>query len=116
MLVQTLDAGVPTPEIFKIQESTVKASDVPEGGLLVQILAVSADPYLRSQIRSTGAVGAGNPMFGFVAGKVLVSHHSAWAANDLFGANLPFSTYFIVTTELITKTVMWKLTGLIDES
>ena len=99
VLLQNLDAGVPTPEIFKIAESTVKAADVPEGGLLVQLLAVSADPYLRGQIRSTGAIKAGNPMFGFVSGKVLVSHHSGWKADDLFGANLPFSTFQIVTAE-----------------
>ena len=56
VLLKNLDGGVPTPDIFKIAESTVKASDVPEGGLLVQILAISADPYLRGQIRSTGAI------------------------------------------------------------
>ena len=55
-------------------------------------------------------------MFGFVSGKVILSHNSAWQAGDLFGANLPFTTYYIVTPDLLTKTVMWKLTGLINES
>ena len=75
VLLQNLDAGLPTPEIFKIQDSQVDGSNVTEGGLLVQVLAMSADPYLRGQIRTTGAIKAGNPMFGFVSGKVLVSHN-----------------------------------------
>ena len=94
----------------------MKVSDVPEGGLLVQILAISADPYLRGMIRSTGAIKAGNPMFGFVSGKIIVSHHSDWKADDLFGANLPFSSYQIVTPEKVAKMTIWKLTGLIDEN
>ncbi len=35
VLLQNLDAGLPTPEIFKIQESQVDGSNVPEEGLLV---------------------------------------------------------------------------------
>jgi NADPH-dependent curcumin reductase CurA len=65
----------------------------------VQILAVSADPYLRGQIRSDGSIKAGNPMFGFVSGKILESKKEGWIAGDLFGANLPFSTFQIVTAE-----------------
>ena len=115
VLLQNLDAGVPTPDIFKIAESKVNAADVPQGGLLLQVLAMSADPYLRGQIRSTGAIKQGCPMSGFVSGKVLVSNNVAWKADDLFGGSLPFSTFQIVTSEHLMKTVMWKLTGLINE-
>ena len=46
-LVQNLQAGEPTPDIFKIVESEVNSNDVPEGGVLLQIMCISADPYLR---------------------------------------------------------------------
>lgn len=35
ILLQNLDSGLPTPEIFKIEESQVDVSNVTEGGLLV---------------------------------------------------------------------------------
>jgi NADPH-dependent curcumin reductase CurA len=47
VLVQNLDAGEPKPEHFTIAESQVNASDLAEGGLLLQVLVMSADPYLR---------------------------------------------------------------------
>jgi len=56
-------------------------------------MAISADPYLRGQIKSTGSIKAGGPMSGFVSGKVIISHNSAWQVGDLFGATLPFSTF-----------------------
>jgi len=55
-------------------------------------------------------------MFGFVSGKVLHSHNQAWKVGDLFGSNLPFSTFQIVTAEQLQKTVIWKLTDYITES
>ena len=55
-------------------------------------------------------------MFGFVAGKVLASNHPSWKENDLFGANLPFSTFQIRTAEQMKMTLMWNLTDYITES
>jgi NADPH-dependent curcumin reductase CurA len=100
ILLENVDAGVPKPEHFKIVESQVLSANVPQGGILVQILVMSADPYLRGQIRTTGAIKAGSPMTGFVAGKVLHSENEKWKVNDLFGATLPFSTYMIIAPEM----------------
>jgi len=57
---------------------------------------------------------SGQPVRGFVAGKVLASSLDDWSPGDLFGASLPFSTYQTLTKEQIDQTVMWKLTGLIS--
>jgi len=38
----------------------------------------------------------GDPVAGFVAGKVLASAHPGWKENDLFGSVLPYSTYMII--------------------
>ena len=105
-LVQNLQGGHPTPDIFKIVESEVNSNDVQQGGVLLQILCISADPYLRSKIRNTGSldnnsIQAGGPMSGFVSGKVLISRNENWKENDLFGAALPFSTFMIIPAEQI---------------
>ena len=85
-----------------------------EDGILVQLYYVSADPYLRGTIKTTGIIKAGSTLQGFVSGKVLHSKNPKWEVNDLFGANLLFSTYQIVPSVYLNATVIWKLTGLID--
>jgi NADPH-dependent curcumin reductase CurA len=55
-------------------------------------------------------------MLGFVGGKVLASRNEKWREGDYFGAMLPYSTVQILTPQALASTVMWKLTGLIDES
>ena len=53
--------------------------------MLVQVLSMSVDPYLRSQIKSeasfpgsTGGKRPGEVMEGFVSGKILASKSPAW--------------------------------------
>ena len=115
-LKQSLDEGHPTAEIFEFKESSVDVGTISEGSIAVEIQVISADPYLRGQIKSTGSIKAGTPMFGFVGGKVIASKTEAWGVGDLFGSRLPFSTYQILTPEILASTVTWKLTDLISES
>ena len=68
------------------------AADVAPGGLLVRLLVLSADPYLRSGFAARGGRKPGDALSGFVAGEVLASRAPQWAAGDLFGAHLPFAT------------------------
>lgn len=92
------------------------AADLKEGGILLQILAMSADPYLRSGCKSEANGGAvPRPMTGFVSGKVLASKRPDYIAGDLFGASLPFCTVQHITAEAAQKTLMWKLTGMVTE-
>jgi NADPH-dependent curcumin reductase CurA len=84
--------------------------------MVIHVMAFSADPYLRGSIKSTGYNKPGNPMIGFVAGKVIASKNPDWVAGDLIGASLPFSTLQVVKKENLAKTMSWKLTGLIEES
>ena len=119
-LKEAIDFGTPGPEHFEVLETTVSSNDLKEGDMLVQIKAISADPYLRNSIKkSKGAMNAGTNeqgavMQGFVSGKVLCSKNAAWVEGDLFGAHSHFSTVQIVS-EAASKG-FWKLTGLIDES
>jgi len=97
-------------------ESTIDSeTDVPIGGLLVAVLVVSADPYLRGLIRSNNAFKPNDIISGFVAGKVLKANQvDKWVEGDLFGGTLPFSTHQVLSTESVAK--IWKLSEFIDES
>ena len=119
VLKTSLDEGIPTPEIFDIVENTnpPTAADLKDGDILVQLLAVSADPYLRGSIRSTGAITAGSVMNGFVVGKVLASNNcTTWVEGDLFGSALAFTTIQILTKAALSKTLIWKLSEHLNES
>ena len=100
MILKSMPNGLPSPKLGETVDVIEEAAptDAPaSGGLLVKIVYFSVDPYLR------GAMGTvGKPMRGFVAGKVLkVKNNSSWKENDLFGANLPFTTVQAIPNEQI---------------
>lgn len=97
LVLQTRFTGFPSPKLgehFALTESKVPNA-APANGLLVQILWMSADPYLRNRMDSY--FQPGQVLSGYVSGKVLLSSHAKWKAGDFFGANLPFSTVQQVT-------------------
>lgn len=124
LLKEFVDEGIPGPEHFTveqfpfcIEESKEKLGD---GSILVELRAVSADPYIRLGIKS-GSAGLGhttpnNPIIGFVVGQVLSSRNSAWQDGDLFGAQLPFVTYQTISSQELLEGTFWKLSGLLTES
>lgn len=113
-----VDEGVPGPEHFRIEESTVKSIEN-EGDILVQVLVMSADPYLRGGIKSTRTgmttVSPGSPMKGFIAGKIVESKNEKWPVGRLIGASLPFSTVQVVPAALLAQTIAWDLTPHLNE-
>ena len=112
-LTSYIPEGLPGPEHFAIVESTLPTeADLVEGGVLLQVLVMSADPYLRSGCKDEAKGGPlPKTMIGFVAGKVLASKRTDFAAGDLFGASLPFTTVQILDAEAAQTTLMWKLSG-----
>ena len=87
------DLGSVTREHVALVESPAPTEDdVAPGGILVQLLVLSADPYLRSGFATRGGRALGAPLAGFVAGVVLATKSERWAAGDFFGANLSFKT------------------------
>jgi len=113
-LNDVLASGIPGPEHFTIKEEPVPVLEN-DGDILVQCLALSADPYLRGGIKPGRGKKAGDAMNGFVAGVVLESKSEKWVAGDLFGGAFDFSNMLLITKEMMGKTIMWKLTDLIDE-
>jgi NADPH-dependent curcumin reductase CurA len=113
-----VEEGLPTREHFDIVESETPALDL-DGSIQVKVLAMSADPYLRGRIspKSPMRYQIGEVMSGFVVGKVVASlNNSEWSEGDLFGGSLPFTTIQNLTPENLKSSLMWKLTGLLDES
>ena len=110
ILKTNLNQGVPGPEHFETRQyPRPKLGD----GILVQLLVVSADPYMRYRIRSDGDYKADAPMLGLVAGKVLESNVPEWKVGDLFGAELP---YIDIQAVPASKLRMFRrLTGLVTE-
>ena len=118
-VVNNVDSGVPTRNDFKIIDTVINSeTDIPIGGILVEILVVSADPYLRGTIRSKSVFKPDDIIAGFVAGKVLKTNQAEnWIIGDLFGGRLPFSSHQILSADVsATPTIIWKLSELIDES
>ena len=124
-LLAPLDDGVPSPtigETFDIIESTIVVDaehPLAPGEVLVKVLCMSVDPYLRGAIKSinglTGEAKSSEPrvMEGFVAGTIVASNADEWIAGDRFGANLPFST---VQRAKLGRTIAWKLTDVVSEA
>jgi len=115
-LKENVDEGLPQPEHFEIRSGEVDLSSIVDGEIVVKALALSADPYLRGTIKSTGSTKAGAPMVGFVSGKVIASKNDKWEVGDLIGASLVFADVQVVSVQLLGATLAWKLTGVIEES
>jgi NADPH-dependent curcumin reductase CurA len=123
ILKENLDEGIPGPEHFAIDEKPFplneKKIQLSGGSIIVEVKAISADPYLRGTMKSggnsLGSTRAGNAMVGYVSGKVIATNNSDWTIGDFFGSCLPFSTYQVVDQHGCSKSCMWKLSGLIDE-
>jgi NADPH-dependent curcumin reductase CurA len=78
VLIQSIDVGIPTPDLFSFPETSVNSDSLADGDILIHVRAISADPYLRMSIRSTGSNKPGSPLSGFIAGKVIHSKNTDW--------------------------------------
>lgn len=113
-LVAPVPTGMPQATDFKVVEKIV--GEVEEGGILVEVICISADPYMRSKIKAVGGAKEGMPISGFITGRVLESKSPKWFPGDFIGASLPYTTVQVVTKEMLEGTVSWKLTGLVTEA
>jgi len=112
-LTKLIPSGLPSKEHFTIVEedaSNLVASD--DGDLILQVICMSADPYLRSGCK-TGEVP--RPMSGFVVGKVIESKNCAWPVDSLMGAALPFTSIQKLNDIVLKKTITWNLTDYVTE-
>jgi len=112
------DEGTPGREHVRVVDGAVLA-ELPEGGAVrLRALYLSADPYMRSQLRSGSARGIapGEPLRGFLVARVEASTLAGWAVGDVLGASLPLSTLQVVTGAALARTAAWRLTGLVEDA
>lgn len=115
-MVNNIDEGICEADNFKIVDTSVTTDELNKNDVLVQVMVMSPDPFLRLAIRSDGTIKPGQVMTGFVAGKVLHSKNSNWKEGDFFGAKLPFSTFQIIPAVRFDHILMWKLNGLVNDT
>jgi len=111
MLSALIPEGMPTREHFTIAESPAPVAEN-LGDVLLQVLAMSADPYLRSGCK-TGEVP--RPMTGFCAGKVIASKNADWPVGSLMGVASAFSTLQVLSAKALSRTISWNLSDVITE-
>src|ERR1700738_1463421 len=77
--------GLPTRENFRLEEA--RMPELPQGGLLLRVLYLSLDPYMRGRMddRKSYAkpVQLGEVMTGETVAQGLTSNHPAYAEGDI---------------------------------
>lgn len=125
VVAASCDEGVPGREHIRVVDGTVP-DDLPAddgagaGAIRVRALYLSADPYMRSMLRSpsgtTRGIPPGEPLRGFLVARVEASTLPGWAVGDVMGASLPLTTLQVVTGAALARTVSWRLTGLVEDA
>jgi NADPH-dependent curcumin reductase len=87
--------GLPTPENFRLEETTMPA--LPPGGLLLRVLYLSLDPYMRGRMDDRKSyskpVGIGEVMAGESVCEVIASDRPGYAAGDIVLAHTGWRTH-----------------------
>ena len=98
VLVAPVLEGIPQDKDFRIEQVPIR--ELTEGGIEVQLLVVSADPYMRGSIKRGKP---GSAITGFVACKVTASRNSDYAVGDLVGCVADFKERQVFTQEELQK-------------
>ncbi len=87
--------GPPTPENFRLEELPMPA--MPSGGLLLRVLYLSLDPYMRGRMDDrksyAKSVGIGEPMTGESVCEVIASDRAGYAKGDIVLAHTGWRTH-----------------------
>ena len=98
ILVTPVLEGIPQPKDFRVEK--VPLRELTEGGIEVQLLVVSADPYMRGVMKRAKP---GSPISGFVAGKVTASKNADYKIGELIGCVADFKERQVFTQEELKK-------------
>ncbi|BCS19642.1 MDR family NADP-dependent oxidoreductase [Aspergillus puulaauensis] len=111
LIFKKIPQGYPVPGEHLVVESVPGSanSPAPPGGVVLQSLYASFDPYMRPRMRSaqiksyTPAFTLNQPVDGVLIGKVLRSQTAHYHAGDLVVGHFPIQQYIILTQDAITK-------------
>ena len=91
--------GMPTPEAFRLVETTV--ADPADGEVLIQNLYMSVDPAMRPRLTAGQALH--EAMLGGALGRVVKSRNEAFKEGDLVTNRLGFREYFASDGKRLTR-------------
>src|SRR5277367_4743078 len=87
--------GLPQPENFRLEEIAIPA--LPPGGILVRVLYLSLDPYMRGRMSEQKSyakpLSIGEVITGESVADVVTSDHSDYAEGDIVLAQTGWRTY-----------------------
>jgi len=102
LMYKQVPSGLPVPGKDLVVEDVQSVSEAPKGGILIQVLYSSLDPYLRGLMRDPSiksyfpAFQTGNPVKSYSLGKVVKSQADQFKEGDIIGANLPLQRFVTV--------------------
>lgn len=117
VVAASCDSGMPGREHVRVADGTVPEA-LPADAVRLRALYLSADPYMRSMLRSGSprGIAPGESLRGFLVARVEASTLAGWAVGDVLGASLPLSTLQVVTGAALARTAAWRLTGLVEDA
>ncbi|KAK5081166.1 hypothetical protein LTR05_007960 [Lithohypha guttulata] len=107
LIYKQVPQGEPVPSQDIVVEDIDSPSEAPEGGLLVQVLYSSLDPYLRGLLRDPKIpsyfppLETGNALRNSGIAKVLKSSSADFKEGDIIVANLPIQRYAQISSEVV---------------
>ncbi|KAI8473089.1 MAG: NADPH dependent alkenal/alkenone reductase [Monoraphidium minutum] len=98
VLKRYVDAGPVPDDAFGVDNTTLDAAALPEGGVLAELLYLSVDPYMRPLMRENKAHYApsftlGQPLAGGAVALVRVSKAEGFSPGDVIVGHAPWSTF-----------------------
>ena len=123
ILKTRFDQGLPNARHFSEEESTFDLEEakalIRDGEVLIRVKAISVDPYLRLDVKTSslgfGAV-PGEVMKGFVVAEVISSKNEEWRIGDIFGSELPFMNYLTINASQLAHLNVWRLNDYVTKS
>jgi NADPH-dependent curcumin reductase CurA len=105
VIYSKLPQGFPVEgETMTIESDTIDLhADIPENSILVKMLCLSVDPYMRGKMRDSSiksysaAFEVGQPLYGDSMGKVLKSRNDKYIVGDIVYGRLPFQEYTVLS-------------------
>ncbi|XDG09648.1 hypothetical protein ABKA04_009263 [Annulohypoxylon sp. FPYF3050] len=112
LIFKKIPTGLPVPgEHLVIEQRPIDLDAVPTGGVIVEVLSVSLDPYLRGRMRDPSipsyksAFPLGEPIINYAIARVLKSDNAKFHAGDVLDIFLPFAQYVAVTPDELADAV-----------
>ncbi|KAF4439118.1 hypothetical protein F53441_12669, partial [Fusarium austroafricanum] len=116
LIYKKVPTGLPVAgEHLVIEDRPIDIDSAPEGGVVLEMLYASFDPYLRGKMRDPSiksyapAFELNSPIVNGTLGKVIKSNNSDFAEGDLVTGFLPLAEYNRVDKDTIPKINMRKV-------